>query len=65
MLAYAPPDEEQWQQRFRAATYAGKPLGSKEFVTKLEEQTGASLELRGRGRPRKKRKARRTAAGDR
>ena len=65
VLAETPEGEEQWQQRFRAATYAGKPLGSKEFVKKLEEQAGRNLEQRGRGRPRKRRKARTATAGGR
>lgn len=65
VLAASEAGEQQWEERFRATTYAGKPLGSKEFVEELERKAGASLELRDRGRPRKKGKARTVAAGDR
>lgn len=44
--------DEQWERRYRAATIAGKPLGSNEFVAGLAERAGVSLELRGPGRPR-------------
>lgn len=54
VLATTPADAYGWDRRFRAATYAGKPLGSREFVAALEKQAGISLELRRPGRPRKK-----------
>ena len=64
MLTETLPDEEQWQQRFLAAPSAGKPLGSRAFVKKLEAQTGQKLEQRGRERPRKEGKACSAIAGD-
>jgi hypothetical protein len=36
----------------RAATYRGRPLGSREFVAGLEKQLGRRLEARAGGRPR-------------
>ena len=46
--------DREWESRFRAATRSGKPLGTEEFVAKLAASAGASLELRGPGRPRQK-----------
>jgi len=63
VLAEPASADEQWRKRFRAATYAGKPLGSKEFISELEKQAQASLALRGPGRPRKKPMAVVAAAG--
>jgi len=48
---YATSDRE-WEERFRSATRAGKPLGTEEFVARLASSAGVSLELRGPGRPR-------------
>ena len=47
------PQDQAWSERLRAATHAGKPLGSKDFVRRLELQQGLSLDLRGPGRPRR------------
>ena len=52
-----------WAESVRAATRAGKPLGEKKFVEKLAAASAADLELRPRGRPRRKLMAR--AAGAR
>jgi len=41
----------------RRATYAGEPLGSREFVAALERQTGRKLRVLARGRPPKKAEA--------
>jgi putative transposase len=55
--------ESGWAETLRAATRAGKPLGGKHFVDKLAASNSADLELRPRGRPRRKLMAR--AAGAR
>ena len=41
-------------RRLRLATRSGALYGSEEFVRSLEEKTGRCLELRGRGRPRRR-----------
>jgi hypothetical protein len=41
-------------RRLRPTTRSGAPYGSEEFVRALEEKTGRCLELRGRGRPRRR-----------
>ena len=63
VLAEPPGADEEWRQRLRTATYAGKPLGAREFVKRLETENGRSLELRGPGRPRKKLLATAAAGG--
>jgi hypothetical protein len=42
-------DEE--LERLRRSTKLGKPLGSEEFVTELERQSGRRLRVLPRGRP--------------
>lgn len=46
--------DEDWAERLRAATHAGKPLGERQFVAKLEDAAGIELVVRPVGRPRKK-----------
>ena len=41
VLTCSPADEHDWTQRFRAATYAVKPLGSQESVEQLEGAGGS------------------------
>jgi len=41
-------------RRLRLATRSGAPYGREEFARSLEEKTGRCLELRGRGRPRRR-----------
>jgi len=53
MLLPARGVDEDWAQRLRAATHAGKALGNQEFVRTIERLTGRSMALRGPGRPRK------------
>ncbi len=53
MLRPARGRDEEWAQRLRAATNAGKPLGNRDFVAKLERKAGGNLVIRGPGRPRK------------
>jgi REP-associated tyrosine transposase len=60
-LAASETPEDDWAKELRAATIAGKPLGGKEFVEKLSAASGAALEVRPRGRPRRKEMAK--AAG--
>ena len=50
----ADPLDNDWAERFRAATRSGKPLGNKQFVAQLEVAHGVDLKLRRLGRPRKK-----------
>jgi len=40
-----------WRDRIREATVAGKPVGSDEFVRRLADELGRSMEIRPRGRP--------------
>jgi putative transposase len=49
----APPAESA-MNRLRMATRSGSPFAAANFIRSLEEQTGQCLELRGRGRPRKR-----------
>jgi putative transposase len=46
--------EEQGLQAIREATYTGRPLGSKQFVTDLEEKLGRVLKVRPGGRAKTK-----------
>ena len=43
--------DEDWAERLRAATRAGKPLGNQEVIQDLERKTGSTLALRVPGRP--------------
>jgi putative transposase len=45
--------DEQFYQEIRAATRRGRPLGSDEFITRLEQQLGRVLRPRPGGRPKK------------
>ena len=55
--------DEGWSARLRDATRGGKPLGEKDFVEGLQSDTGLDLEIRGRGWPVKKRRARAATGG--
>ena len=46
-------EEEGWQRRFQEVTLQGRPLGSEEFVEKMELVLGRTLRPRHPGRPRK------------
>jgi len=48
------PLPEPGLRTLRLATRSGAPYGSEEFVRSLEQKTGRRLELRGRGRPRRR-----------
>ena len=63
VLHEGPGLDTAWMDELRAATRAGKPLGSKEFIRELESRMGRGLELRSVGRPRKKEEAAGVAAG--
>ena len=54
-----------WMEQLRAATRAGKPLGSKEFIAELAAEAGTDLQLRSVGRPRKQEVAQATTVGSR
>ena len=47
------PRDEVSQRELRGATLCGRPLGSKEFVERLEREMGRRLTPRAPGRPRK------------
>ena len=49
LLLAAMPDDE--SGAVRQATRTGEPLGSREFLTRLERQTGRRLQVFSRGRP--------------
>jgi len=52
MLADQPESDREWDA-IRRATFTGRPLGSRQFVSNLEEQLGRILELRCGGRARR------------
>jgi putative transposase len=49
-------DEEAFQQRIREASKRGRPLGSDEFVERLEMEAGRRLRPNPRGRPKKEKR---------
>jgi len=61
-LEREPTEDQDWAERLRAATHAGKPLGERQFVAKLEDAAGTDLSLGPPGLPRKELLAR-AAAG--
>jgi hypothetical protein len=52
MLSSGVPEAQ--SHALRRATLTGEPLGSREFVAKLESQAARRLRVLDRGRPRKK-----------
>lgn len=46
-------ENNEWTHSFRKASRAGIPLGSAEFIARMESQLGRKLEPRPRGRPKK------------
>jgi putative transposase len=48
------PEDDVWARQFREATSRGRPLGSTEFVERLEQESGRMLRPQKVGRPPKK-----------